>query len=267
MGEEYLISFPELEYVFDTASGILGYDLKEVCFGSQTEKLNSTLYSQPAIAAVCVLCFEIAKKHVLTGSAVAGHSLGEYPAMYAAGMIDLESMFKLLKIRAEISHEHSRKGTGKMAAVLKLQVQTVEDILKESGTDAAIANYNSPLQSVIAGTAENVDAVCDIIKQKGGRAVPLKVSGAFHHPLMAAASDDFREQIRDFKFSPPETPFYSNLTGGKLTDFTDMPQKLANHMCNPVLFTKQLRAMRTDGITSFTELGPGKVLTKLVEQN
>ena len=199
-------------------------------------------------------------------SCMIGHSLGEYAAMFAAEMISLEDTFKIIKIRAEHSDRQAEKKTGKMAAVLKLSAAEIQEVIDNSGRGAVIANYNSPTQNVIAGLNDDVDKLCEELSETGARVMPIKVSGAFHCGQMSDAAGLFYEQIKDIKFREPTVPFYSNLTGARVTDFRETPTRLARHMCLAVRFTEELRNMRAAGIDTFIELGPGKILSGLVKK-
>lgn len=266
MGKELLEANPEFEYIFEKAQEILGYDLKKIMFEGTEEELAQTCNSQPAIMAMSLLCFEVAKKNGIGFDAVAGHSLGEYAAMAASGMLNLEDAFKVIKARAAAMDKAGRETEGAMYAIMKMTPSEIEQICEEVDGYVVPVNYNSPAQTVIAGEKAACEKAAEVFAEKGARAVQLKVSAAFHSKLMQKASEEFYEAIKDIKFSAPTVPFYSNVTGKELQDFSDMPSLLAKHMISPVRFTSELDAMTKAGIDKFIELGPNKVLTGLVKK-
>lgn len=266
MGKDIAEAFPELLYIYDKGSEILGYDLKDVCFNAPLEELSKTIYSQPAIMATSILCLEAAKSKNYGYEGVAGHSLGEYAAMYAAGMITIDDAFQLIKARAEAMNEAAQNTTGSMAAVAKIPPEQVEDVCCNAKEFVIPVNYNSPMQTVIAGTPEGIAEVTDTFKDMKARVLPLKVAGAFHSKLMQPAADKFYETARKIKFLDPQVRFYSNVTGGELTDFSDMPSLLAKHIVSPVRFVSEIMTMHEDGADRFVEFGPGKTLTGLIKK-
>lgn len=266
MGKELLEANPEFEYIFEKAQKILGYDLKKVMFEGTEEELSQTCNSQPAIMAMSLLCFEVAKKNNIEFNAVAGHSLGEYAAMVASGMLSLEDGFKVIKARAAAMDKAGKETEGAMYAILKLTAEEIEKVCEETEGYVVPVNYNSPAQTVIAGEKEACEKAVAKFTEMKARAAQLKVSAAFHSKLMQGASEEFYEAIKDIKFNAPTVTFYSNVLGGELTDFSDMPTLLAKHMVSPVRFTSELDAMTKAGVDKFIELGPNKVLTGLVKK-
>ena len=261
MGKELVENFSSVKEIFDKGSEILNFNLREKI---NNNELDSTLTAQPAIFAVSAAALQAANEAGIGYSAAAGHSLGEYAALYACGVITLEDGFKLLKIRSKLMSEV--KGGG-MAAVLGLNAEVIEEICAGIENISPV-NYNSPRQTVIAGTDTALAKAGEALLAKGAkRIMRLNVSAAFHSPLMKDVAEEFKAQIKDFTFKMPGIPFYSNLTGGELCNKVfDMPNYLARHIYSPVLFTAQLSAMEQDGFTAFLELGPGKVLSGLVKK-
>lgn len=266
MGKELLDANPEFSYIYDTASEILGYDLKKICFEADDSELSKTINSQPAIMATSLLCFEAAKKNGLTFDAVAGHSLGEYAAMVASGMLSLQDGFTVIKARAIAMDKAANANSGAMCAVLKLTAEQVEEVCSTIDGYVVPVNYNSPAQTVIAGEKSAVDAAIAKFTEMGARTMPLKVASAFHSKLMQSAADEFYDEIKNIKFNVPNVKFYSNVLGAELTDFSDMPSLLAKHIVSPVKFTSELNEMQNAGFDTFIELGPNKVLTGLVKK-
>lgn len=266
MGVDLLEQNPDLQYIYDTANEVLGFDLYEIVATADAKTLGRTLYAQPAIMATSLLCLEAAKKRGFTFDAVAGHSLGEYAAMVAAGILTLEDGFKVIKARATAMEEAAASSDGAMCAILKLTPAQVEQVCAETEGYVIAANYNSPVQTVISGERDAVDRAAKTCTEMKGRAVPLSVASAFHTKIMQPAADAFYQAIQDVSFHTPTVPFYSNITGDVRTDFSDMPKALAEHMVSPVRFTTELNNMQKNGIDTFAEFGPGKVLTGLVKK-
>lgn len=266
MGKDILESMPELSEIFETGSEIIGRDLRTICFESDSAELARTINSQPAIMAVSILCLRAAMAKGYKFDGVAGHSLGEYAAMYASEMISLEDAFRLIKARSEAMEEAAAQAKGTMAAVMKISPQQVEDVCAQAKEYAAAVNYNSPVQTVVAGTPEGINEVSEIFAGMKARVVPLNVAGAFHSKLMQPAADKFYETAKKIEFNAPKVKYYSNVTGGELTDFSDIASLLAKHIVSPVRFTSELSAMQKDGADKFVEFGPGKTLTGLVRK-
>lgn len=266
MGRDIAEAMPELLSVYETGSEILGYDLKRLCFEAPLDELSRTINSQPAIMATSIVCLKAAQSRGFTFDGVAGHSLGEYAAMFASGMITLEDAFRLIKARASAMQQAAAASEGAMAAVMKIAPEEVERVCSEAKEYVTPVNYNSPAQTVIAGTAEGIAEVREIFAEMKAKVIPLNVSGAFHSKLMQPAADQFYETAKTIEFRAPQVKYYSNLTGGELTDFSDMPTVLAKHIVSPVRFTSELAAMQEAGADRFVEFGPGRTLTGLVKK-
>lgn len=266
MGKDIAEASPSLSGIFDTGSEILGRDLKAICFDSTPEELAKTINAQPAIMAVSLLCLSAAVEKGYTYDGVAGHSLGEYAAMAASEMISLEDAFRLIKARSEAMDEAARSQKGAMAAVMKIAPEKVAEVCDNAKEYAAAVNYNSPMQTVVAGTPEGIAEVSAVFTEMGARVVTLNVAGAFHSKLMQSAADKFYETAKTITFKTPNVKYYSNVTGDILTDFSGMAELLAKHIVSPVRFTSELDAMSKAGADKFVEFGPGKTLTGLVKK-
>ncbi len=266
MGMDLLNADPSLGFIYDTASDILGFDLKNVIAESDTETLSRTIYAQPAIMATSLVCLEAAKKRGFEFCGVAGHSLGEYAAMVASEILSLEDGFRVIKARAAAMDKAAQNAEGAMCAILKLSAEDVEKLCEDIEGYVVPANYNSTIQTVIAGEKAAVAAAAEAAAAKRARAVPLAVASAFHTKLMQPAADEFYEAVKNVKFSTPAVKFYSNVLGTELADFSDMPALLAKHIVSPVRFTSELAAMQSDGFDNFVEFGPKNVLTGLVKK-
>lgn len=263
MGKALLEANPEFSYLYNTASEVLGKDMKDICFNSELEELSKTVNSQPAIMLTSLLCFEVAKKNGITFDGVAGHSLGEYASMVASGMLSLEDGFKVIKARAEAMDK--AKG-GLMYAILKASVEDITKVCQDTDGYVVPVNYNSPVQTVIAGENDAVLKAVDTLTSMKARCVKLNVSSAFHSDIMKPCAEEFYNSIKDVEFKNPTIKFYSNVLGKELTDFSDMPSLLKQHMISAVHFTDELNCMANDGFDTFIELGPNKVLTGLVKK-
>lgn len=266
MAKDIIEAMPQLDSIFEAGSDILGRDLKAICFDSSPEELAQTVNAQPAVMAVSMICLEAAKSKGYTFDGVAGHSLGEYAAMYASGMVSLEDAFRLIKVRSEAMDEACRTQKGEMAAIMKIAPEKVEEVCGAAENYVTAVNYNSPVQTVIAGTPKGIAEVSEVFAGLKARVVKLNVAGGFHSKLMQSAADKFYEGAKNITFKAPGVRYYSNVTGGELTDFSDMASLLAKHIVSPVRFTSELAAMKNDGADRFVEFGPGKTLTGLVKK-
>ena len=266
MGKDIAESFPSASKIYDNASEILERDMRAICFESSAEELSRTINAQPAIMINSLASVTAAMEKGFAFQGVAGHSLGEYAALAISGTVSPEDAFRLIKARAEAMEEAARQSKGAMAAVMKLAPEKIEEICSQAENYVTAVNYNSPQQTVIAGTPEGIEEVTAKFAELKARVVPLAVAGAFHSKLMQSAADKFYEAAKTINFKSPEVKYYSNVTGGELTDFSDMPSLLAKHIVSPVRFTSELAAMQADGAELFVEFGPGKALTGLVKK-
>ena len=252
--------------VFDCVSEVLGFDLLDKCANGTPEELAATTVAQPAIMATSLAALACVRERGIEAEAVAGHSLGEYAAMVTAGMLSMEDGFKLIAHRAAAMGKCAANGGGSMAAIMGLPADEIAAVCEEIAGYVLPVNYNSTAQTVIAGESDAVAAACEKFVAMGKKAVPLKVAAAFHSKLMQPAADEFYQAAKSFTFNKPTLEFYSNLTGGLLEDFSDMPGYLAKHIVSPVRFTSELAALQAAGYTRYLELGPGKTLTSLVKR-
>ena len=266
MAKELCDKYPAAKAVFDKASEVLGYDIAAIAFDGPEEELNKTINSQPAIMACSLAAFEAAKAEGIEFDGVAGHSLGEYAAMVAAGVVTIEDGFKLIKARASAMQKAAESAEGSMYAIIGLDASEVEKVCEEVEGYVVPVNYNSSAQTVIAGDTAACEAAAAKFAEMKKRAVKLNVASAFHSKLMQPAADEFIDAAKEIDFKAAEKDFYSNVLGEKLTDFTNMPEMLAKHIVSPVKFTSELAEMEKAGYENFIELGPNKVLTGLVKK-
>ncbi len=266
MAKELCDNYEGARAVFETAQRVLGYDLAKTVFEGPESELNRTSVSQPAIMAASLCALEAMKANGISCEAVAGHSLGEYAAMVCSGMLSMEDGFKVIKARAEAMQKAAESSDGAMCAIIGPTAQEVEEVCETIEGYVVPVNYNSSVQTVIAGEAEAVDKAIEAFTEKKARAMKLNVVSAFHSKLMQPAADEFKEAIKDVEFKAPSVDFYSNVLGGKLDEFSDMPELLSKHIVSPVKFTSELHSLKEAGFDTYIELGPNRVLTGLVRK-
>lgn len=270
MGQDFYINFDEAKKVYDISSKLLGYDIKKICF-EENDLINITQYTQPAIVTTSLAIYNsIINQMNIEISSVLGFSLGEYSALYASGIFDLETIIELVKMRAEYMNEAAIKNKGSMTAIIGLDRKSIENICTKVTEECGIvkiANYNCSTQYVISGQEASVDLVSKIAIERGAvGTVKLNVSGAFHTPLMQYASEKMYNEIIKKNFSYPIIDIYMNCDAKKLENILDLPSKLAKQIISPVYFEDSIINMINDGIDTFIEIGPGTVLRGLVKR-
>ena len=250
-----------------TANKILGFNIREV-LESDDGRINDTRYAQPLILFSSILAYETLKTHQVVPDAVLGFSLGEYSALYATNIFGFEDMMKIILKRSELMQECAFKKPGKMAAILGLSKDVVDDICKVASRDGIVisANYNSPIQIVISGENRAVYRAMELAKEMGAkRVVELNVSGAFHSPLMSEAAETFYQFIKMIPYQEPKYPIYMNTTALPLVS-NNLYHEMKRQMESPVYFEQSIKHMIENGITHFIEIGPGKVLSGLIKK-
>lgn len=253
--------------VFDAASQALGRDLGALCFSGTAEDLNLTHNTQP-----CVLTADLAAAAALMGkgirpAAVAGFSLGEYAALTVAGVLSEADVFPLIQLRADAMQRAVPVGEGGMAAVVGRTVEEVRALCREIEDDfVAPANENSPLQTVVSGTASGIAKFTALAEARGVMAVPLKVSAPFHCRLMQPAAEELKAALVQCRFGAPTMPVYMNYTGEVLAKAEDTAEMLYRQAFHPVLWADTVRRMAEDGVSLFVECGPGKTLSGLIKR-
>lgn len=249
--------------MFEKANGILGFHITDIMFDGTAEDLKETKVTQPAIflhSVILAKCMPDFRPDM-----VAGHSLGEFSALVAAGALDFEEGLKLVSIRARAMQKACEAVPGSMAAVLALPAEKVEEVCASCEGVVVAANYNCEGQIVISGEKDAVAAACAKMKEAGARrALPLPVGGAFHSPLMEPARAELAEGIEKAAFKTPLCPVYQNVTAEPSTDPEVIKANLLAQLTSPVKWTQSVRRMIADGATGFTEVGPGKVLQGLI---
>ncbi len=264
MGKELYENSPAARKVFDTADEVLDRSISDICFNGSDEELTKTINSQPCILTVSIAAYEALKeKYNVNAVCTAGHSLGEYAAIYAAGGADLKTILKLIQKRAELMNEAALKTNGSMAAVLGLDNETVINITQQL-KNVYVANYNSPGQVVITGDKNEINTSLDKFKEAGAkRVIPLAVSGAFHSPLMNEAGKIFDEYISQFNFTDTNIPVYTNVDAKAETQGISFKNKLPKQIYSSVMWTQTINNIKSNEVVDFIELGPGKVLAGL----
>lgn len=268
MGQELCGIYPQIKLMYEQASEILGFDLADKSWNAEESELAQTVISQPAIMMTSLAALEAMKINNIGFSAVAGHSLGEYAAMVAAGVLSFEDGFKVIKARAAAMQRAAENQHGVMCAVMGQSPEDIEKICASVDGYVVPVNYNSAAQTVIAGEPEAVEAAMAKFAEIGAKTIKLNVSAAFHSKLMQPAAEEFEAALKnmDITFNKPQVQFFSNLYGAEMPDFDNMPEKLAKHIVSPVKFTSELAIMQEQGFENFVELGPNKVLTGLVKK-
>ena len=263
MGKDLYETNPLARELFDKADEILGFRITEIMFNGTAEKLKQTKVTQPAVFLHSVITAKCCGD--FNPEMVAGHSLGEFSALTAAGALSFEDGLRLVAIRAQAMQKACDANPGTMAAVLALPTEKVEQICAETEGVVVAANYNCDGQIVISGELEAVAKACEKMKEAGAkRALVLPVGGAFHSPLMEPAAKELAEGIESVSFSEPFCPVYQNVTARPATDPAVIKANLLAQLTAPVKWTQSVENMLADGADSFTECGPGKVLQGLV---
>lgn len=261
--------------VFEQADETLGFPLSRLCFEGPSEELEDTLNAQPAIFTVSVAVLEALKERAaavggkLTPIVVAGHSLGEFTALMAAGVIDFPTTLRLVRERGRFMKEAGDERPGGMAAVIGLDDATLAAICAqaEDAGVVGVANANCPGQTVISGELRALQRAMELAKENGAKRVAqLKISIASHSPLMARASSQLGELLTKLPLRPPQVPIVANVTGRAITSVDEVRQELAHHVERPVNWTRSVREMVNAGAGTFVEVGPGEVLSGLIKR-
>ena len=266
MGKDLFDQYEIAKKLFNQAYEILGFDLSKIIFEGTKEDLQQTSVTQPAIYVHSVILSKVMGDN-FNPDAVAGHSLGEFSALTAAGAIDFESGLKLVSKRAEAMQKACDHEPGTMAAVLGMEDGLVEKICAEIEGIVVAANYNCPGQLVISGAMPAVEMACESLKNAGARrALILPVGGAFHSPLMEPARIELANAIDATSFKAPRCPVYQNVVAKAVNDPLEIQKNLIDQLTAPVKWTQSVNEMLKSGATSFIEVGPGKVLQGLVKK-
>lgn len=265
MGKSLYDGSESARSMFQRANAVLGFDIVDLMFHGTDEDLKQTKVTQPAVFLHSVVLASLFPG--FSPDMVAGHSLGEFSALVASGALGFEDGLSLVAKRALAMQKACEKAPSTMAAIIGLDDAAVESVCEEVEGVVVPANYNCPGQLVISGEIAAVNAACEALKSAGAkRALPLKVGGAFHSPLMEPARQELAEAIEKTKFSQPRCPIYQNVDAKPHMDPDEIKQNLLRQLTAPVRWTQIVQAMVADGATSFVELGPGNVLQGLIKK-
>ena len=267
MGKDLYDNNPLAKELFDKANDILGYNITEIMFNGTDEELKQTKVTQPAVflhSVISALCMG----DDFAPAMVAGHSLGEFSALVAAGALSFEDGLRLVYARAMAMQKACEAAPSTMAAIIGVPDEKVEEICTEVNREGHVcvpANFNCPGQLVISGNVEAINEACEKLKAAGAkRALPLKVGGAFHSPLMQPAKDELQAAIEKTEFKAPKCPVYQNVDGMPHTDPAEIKTNLIAQLTSSVKWTKCVQSMIADGADDFTECGPGKALQGMI---
>ena len=267
MGKELYDNNATAKALFDKADEILGFKITDIMFAGTDEQLKQTNVTQPAVFLHSVIT-AICLGDEFAPAMVAGHSLGEFSALVAAGAISFEDGVKLVAARANAMQKACEANPGLMAAIIGLPDEKVEEVCSQISAEGEVvvaANYNCPGQLVISGTVDAINKACEALKAAGAkRALPLKVGGAFHSPLMQPAKDELQAAIEQTVFSAPKCPVYQNVDGKPHTDAEEIKANLIAQLTSSVRWTSSVQNMVADGADDFTECGPGKALQGMI---
>ena len=267
MGKDLYDNNPKAKELFEKANDILGYRITDIMFAGTDEELKQTKVTQPAVFLHSVIK-AISLGEEFKPSMVAGHSLGEFSALVAAGALNFEDGLRLVYARAMAMQKACEAAPSTMAAIVGLPDDKIEEICAEVSKEGSVvvpANYNCPGQLVISGNVEAINEACEKLKAAGAkRALPLKVGGAFHSPLMQPAKDELQAANEKTEFSAPQCPVYQNVDGKPHTDPADIKANLIAQLTSSVRWTSCVQNMIADGADDFTECGPGKALQGMI---
>jgi len=266
MGKSLYESNKEAQELFERANEQLGFRITDIMFEGDAEALKQTEVTQPAIFIHSVITAQVLKD-AFDAKAVAGHSLGEFSALVAAGVLSFEDGLSLVSKRAMAMQRACGIERGTMAAVLGLEDKIVEEVCASADGVVVAANYNCPGQLVISGAFEAVERACETLKEAGARrALLLPVGGAFHSPLMEPAREELASAIESTPFNAPKVPIYQNVTATAVTELETLKENLVAQLTAPVKWTQSVQKMWSDGLDQYVECGPGNVLQGLVKK-
>jgi len=268
MAGEFLAADPEAGRLMDLAESISSKPLRELCLEGPLEELTQAVNLQPALTAVNLICWQAVRNAGLQADYFAGHSLGEYSALCASGILTVENTLKLVSERGRLSEREGRKNPGGMQAILGLTLEEVEAILAPfpESDMVTVANHNTETQIVISGYHETLAKVDAMVSEKGGKAITLNVSVANHSPLVAGAIPDFEKIMAATPFSPPAKPILFNVTASEENDPAAIRSIMSRQIASRVRWFEIINSLRARGVNTFIEVGPKKILTGLTKK-
>lgn len=266
MGKDFYDGTSTAKEIFDRASGLLGFSMPELCF-TENDRLDITEYTQAAMVTTSIAMMKVLMEETgIQPDVTAGLSLGEYCALYAAGVMSAEDAITTVRKRGILMQEAVPVGIGAMAAVLAMEAEKIEEVLKEI-PDVWIANYNCPGQIVISGKKEAVETACEKLKAAGAkRTILLNVSGPFHSGMLKEAGDQLGEFLEGIEIQNPRIPYVANVTAAYVTEKEEVKPLLAKQVSSSVKWEQSVRAMLEDGVDTFVEIGPGKTLAGFIKK-
>jgi [acyl-carrier-protein] S-malonyltransferase len=266
MGLDLYQAYDFVKEIFDQADEITQINVSDLCFNGPMVDLTQTVNLQPAITSVNLALLSVLNQKGIKADLYAGHSLGEYSALCAAGIISIADTLRLVFKRGQLMHREAEIHKGAMQAVMGLPLETVTKIISEFDGAVSIANHNSAQQIVITGVPKAVKRASVLAKERRGKTIPLKVSGAWHSNLIKGAKDELREFLNSITFSIPQYPVLHNVTAGVCSDPDEIKALMVTQLCHPVRWYNTICKMMADGVEIFVEVGPGKVLSGLVKK-
>ena len=268
MGQEFYQEYDVVREIFDMAEEMAKMNISRLCFKGPMEELTRTVNLQPAVTTVNLACLTVLQKEGIDFDLCAGHSLGEYSALNAAGAISAEDTIRLVYKRGELMHRESTKYKGAMHAIVGLPIAEVDGLVAEVQPQGvvSVANHNSELQIVITGSPEPVEKVSALAAGKGAKAIPLKVSGAWHSELIKGAEQEFKDVLAQIEFSPPEKSIIFNVSADISNEADEIKDLMGRQLCNPVKWYDSMQKMKEAEIETFVEVGPGRVLAGLLKK-
>jgi len=268
MGEEFYREYDVVREIFDMTEEISRINISKLCFKGPMEDLTTTVNLQPAVTAVNLACQAVIEKENVEFHYCAGHSLGEYSALSAAGVHSKEDTVRLVLKRGELMHREATRNQGAMHAIVGLPIEEVADLVAGVQKDGpvSVANHNTELQIVITGAPESVAKVSSQAVSKGARSVPLKVSGAWHSELIKGAEEEFKAFLDTAPFNPPEKSILFNVTADTSNDPDEIKEIMGRQLCSPVRWYDTITKLMDENVEIFLEVGPGRVLAGLLNK-
>jgi [acyl-carrier-protein] S-malonyltransferase len=268
MGAEFYQEYDVVREIFDMAEETVKLNLTNLCFKGPMDVLTQTVNLQPAVTTVNLACLAVLQKEGVAYDLCAGHSLGEYSALNAASVVSAEDTLQLVYKRGMLMHREATKNKGVMYAILGLPIAEVDRLVAEVQPQGivSVANHNSELQIVITGSPEPVEKVAALAAQKGAKAIPLKVSGAWHSALIKGAEDEFNAVLAEINFGAPEKAVVLNVTGDVASEADDIKACMQRQLCSPVKWYDAMGQLIAQEVDTFVEVGPGRVLVGLLKK-
>ena len=268
MGEEFYREYDIVREIFDMTEEITRINLSKLCFKGPMEELTMTVNLQPAVTAVNLACLAVIEKENIACQFCAGHSLGEYGALCAAGVNSKEDTIRLVYKRGELMHREASIHQGAMHAIVGLPIEVVSELVDEVQKKGivSVANHNTQQQIVITGTLPAVEQVSSMALAKGAKSVPLKVSGAWHSELIKGAQDEFKEFLGTIAFEAPQKQVFFNVTAAPEENSAEIRDIMTRQLCSPVRWYETMKRLMEEEVEVFVEVGPGRVLSGLLKK-